>query len=165
MAAAGSNIVIADYDTLQSQITALENTGVNAVMSAVAGNGTTTSTSFTSTLTGSTSPAVTVSLAAGQGVLIYIFAGSANNTAGDGVAISFAVSGGSTEAATDARGANWVLNSAASINNSVSLAKVILYTAGSATSYTFTMNQRAVTGGTATTANRTIIAVPLPYNS
>lgn len=155
-AAAGSKTLISDYDTLQTQITNLEGTGTAAVQSSVTGSGTTTSTSYTSTLTGSTFPSVTVTLAAGQNCLVMVTVELL--TSGTGARASFTVSGTATEASTDIRSVH--------NNNTVGVraTAVTVYTAGSAGSYTFQMQGKTATGS-GTFANKTMAAVPLPYNS
>lgn len=154
---AGSFLLTSNYDTLQNQITNIENAGATATTSLVSTSATTSSTTYTATLsTGATGPAVTVTLAAGQNCLIII--GCENANPGGQARSSFAVSGTATEAATDARGTHnaTLLGMAQS--------KATLYTAGSAGSYTYTQQYR-VSAGTGTFLNRGIMAIPLPYNS
>lgn len=162
---AGSFLLVANYQTLQDQISALEAVGTNSASSFVSTLGTTTSTSYTTTLTGSTVPAVTVTLASTlQACLIGIFAGTSNNTNNDGVFITYSVSGAATVAASDGNGAHNT-NVAADRNNGFTVGRVRYYAPAVTGSITVTMNVRAITGGTASTQNRELWVVLLPYNS
>lgn len=132
--------------------------GVQADVSA---SGTTTSTTYTATLTGSTVPVTpSIALIAGQNCLVIVISELINGTNNGGAQVSFAVSGAATEAATDARGAK-NQNLAGAVQGTVSVTKITVYTAPSTGNYLFTMNLRCVNGGTLTSTNRSIVAVPL----
>lgn len=155
----GSFLLVANYDTLQNQITALENTGIGAVTSASSTLGTFTITSYGTTFaSGGASVALSVVLAAGQNCLITHTSELKGSVGAVAARQSFAVSGAATEAATDARS---VVNDT---TTGTTCSRSLIYTAGSAGTYTFTL-QHKVASGTGTRTNYSITAVPLPYNS
>lgn len=131
-------------------------TGADAAYTANAG--TTTSTSYTSTLTsGGTNPAVTVTVGANGLALVSVKAGLANSGA-DGTAwVSFAVSGASTVAASDANAVNSRLTTATATQN---LGFTLLLTGLTPGSTTFTMQYRTGSN-TGTFSNRHLAVVPL----
>lgn len=120
---------------------------------AVATSQTTTSTSYTDLAT--SGPAVTVNT--NTLALVIISANQDNNTAGQWVYMSFAVSGATTIAASDTNGMKNA-NSVTAVNvMHASRGVLVTLTPGS---NTFTAKYR-VTGGTGTWTLRDIIVIPL----
>lgn len=158
---AGSFLLTSNYDTLQNQITNIENAGAAGGQSNSSANGTTSSTSYTSSLSAGGTQAVTVTLAAGQTCLVGVYCEGNSATANAGLRISFAVSGAATEAAVDNRGGTQSLTAT---TQTTSFGRTTLYTAPSAGSYTFTANYK-VAAGTGSFNQRTLFAQPQPYNS
>jgi len=111
---------------------------------------TTTSTTYTDLPT--SGPAVTLSLVSGQSCRVTIRARSYHSAGGSqGAAFSFAVSGASTLAASDANGTE--------NDGTVGLTLMAdtVFTATSTGSHTFTMKYRVVAGGTGSFVNRRIV--------
>lgn len=156
---AGSFVLTSNYDTLQNQITAVENAGAAAVTSGSGTLGTYTITTYGTTFaSGGAQVSVSVVLAAGQTCLITHSAEMKSAATADAARQSVAVSGAATEVATDLRG---ILNA-----NTVGVisCRAFIYTAGSAGTYTFTL-QHKVSSGTGTRTQYSLTAVPQPYNS
>lgn len=138
--------VSADWNTyIRDNLTALQ-----PQAAAVTTLETTASTSYTNLAT--TGPAVT--LTTGTSCLVEVNAGFFNSTAGDGCYMGYAVSGASTIAANDAAA---VGATSATINALGQAGFPFLQTGLTAGTNTFTAKYRAITGGTAAWANRSII--------
>jgi hypothetical protein len=114
---------------------------------------TTTSTSYADLATAG--PAVTVTTGAMCWVLVT--ATESNNTSGQNVYMSYAVTGASSVSATDDRA---LLLTAAATNQAMRATHVYLETGLTPGSNTFTAKYR-VTGGTGSWSNRRIAALPL----
>jgi hypothetical protein len=113
----------------------------------------TTSTSYVTL--GSSTPAVTLDLVAGQTVLVTISARMAHDLgAGHAAVMSYSVSGVDVQSAADADSIeeNHTVGSTGQ--------RTSLYTAASTGSHTFTGRYKQVNGGTATFVDRRILAVP-----
>lgn len=154
---AGALLAIAQYDTIDSRLDNIEGTGDAAVSAESATQGNTTSTSYTSTISAGTCPSVTVSLVAGQQCLVIVSAELTSSTTSAASSFSFAVSGAATEAATDMRSAR------STLTTGITCCRQTLYSAASTGSYTFQSQIRSSAAGTATSVNRKITAIPLPY--
>lgn len=124
------------------------------VSAPVATSETTTSTSYADLST--SGPTVTVTVGASGLALVCIFVNMANNTAGEYCYASFAVSGATTSAASDAYA---VSMQAQNIGSLQQLSAVVPRTL-TAGSNTFKLQYR-VTGGTGTFLNRHITVIPL----
>ena len=116
--------------------------------------GTTTSTSFVTTLTGD-GTAISCTLVTGTTALVTMSHQGANSTAGQNNVISLSVSGATTLAAADAQNAT---QTAPAANYGMSLNRTQLITGLTAGTNTFTLNYR-VTGGTATMNSRDFVVV------
>jgi hypothetical protein len=114
---------------------------------------TTTSTTYTDLAT--PGPAVTVTVPASGKVLVSVTSGMKNSNASNPTFMSFAVSGATTQAATDTRALSLLGNNFQQASASFVLTGL---TPGSTT---FTAKYRT-DGGTATFQNRSIWAIPLP---
>lgn len=124
-----------------------------AVGAADATSGTTTSTTFTDTLTGASTLAVSFTAPASGQVVVSVAATMANGGANN-VVIGFRLSGASTVAASDARSANMLGASAFRLG-----ASALVTGLTAVGSYTATCQHRT-TAGTATYLNREIIVQP-----
>ncbi len=124
------------------------------VTAAIATTQTTTSTTYTGLTTAG--PAETVTT--GAHALVIVTAFCYNATAFRSAQMSYAVSGASTIAASNANGLN-VRSAGATEWQRLSVVSLITVTAGS---NTFTAMYSAATGGTAHFRTRSIIVVPLP---
>ena len=119
------------------------------------GQGTSTSTSFTATLSGSPGTNPSVTLVTGTSALITVSAEMANNGVGSGCSVSFAVSGASTIAASaNNRGFSTSAAAPAYFNTTTGTTMISGLTAGT---NTFTM-QYAATGNTGSWQFRNITA-------
>ncbi len=123
--------------------------------------GTTTSTTYTPTLTGGgTNPSVTLTTGTRAMVIVtgFVYA----PLAGESSYMSFAVSGATTQAATDARAVAFKAYSGPNTPPSSQASTVTVITNLTAGSNTFTAQYRSTnSGNTATFANRTISVIPL----
>lgn len=121
--------------------------------------GTTTSTSFTATLSGTpgTNPSVTVDIGDNGLALVILTANIANSTANTAVRMGFAMSGANTVAASDAACMQHADPTASSPEQG-SWGK--LFTGLTPGSTTFTLQYR-VSAGTGTFLNRSISVIPL----
>jgi len=118
-------------------------------------SGTTTSTSYTTTLSGGTTCDAAVNT--GTQAIVMIRGGLANSGASNTTFLAYDISGASTIAASDARSAS-IVNVGTANGNTVS---GIFYQTGlTAGLNTFTLQHR-VTGGTGTYINREIVVFPL----
>jgi hypothetical protein len=126
----------------------------DAVTADVATTASTTSTSYTA-LAGSAGPAVTLTLVAGQGCLVWVSARASNTLGGaSGQArFSFAVTGATPLAASDANG------NQSDDTQGVGTTRVTWFVATATGSHTFTMQYKAVVGGTAGFSDRRIIVM------
>lgn len=154
---AGGRTLISQADAFDSRLTNIETAGDAGQSASNATTGNTTSTSYTSTISAGSCPSVTVTLAAGQNCMVIVTAELSSSATTAASSFSFAVSGAATEAATDARSARSTLATGATFS------RPTLYTAVSAGSYTFQSQIRSSAAGTATSAQRNIIAQPLAY--
>lgn len=144
---------INDHET---RILALE--GDTPEQSTVTTDESTSSTTYTSLTT--TGPSVTVSLVTGQTCVVHIQAGMYSATSGDRMWLSYAVSGASTVAASDAVGFK-VRAAGSNVDSTFSGADV--YTATADGDHTFTLKYRFDSGtGPVHFLNRKIIALPSP---
>jgi len=123
---------------------------VTPVSSLTTNSGTTTSTSYTATLSGSpgTNPSVTIA----TGTTVLISFGALVNTTANVLLVSVAVSGATTVAGTD----NYKLQT--SSTSDISLNYSCAITGLTAGTNTFTLQYRNNVAGTVTVANRTITA-------
>lgn len=124
-----------------------------AAGAADATSGTTTSTTFTDTLTGASTLAVSFTAPASGQIVVSVAATMANGGANN-VVIGFRLSGASTVAASDARSANMLGASAFRLG-----ASCLVTGLTAVGSYTATCQHRT-TAGTATYLNREIIVQP-----
>jgi hypothetical protein len=126
----------------------------DAVSADVVPSQSTTSLSYTNLST--TGPEVTLTLVAGQGVLVLISARAYSTLGGaSGQALfSFEVTGASTLAANDSNGVESLLIS----TEGVGTMRATWYVATNSGSHTFRMRYRAGTAGTASFTERRIIA-------
>ena len=117
---------------------------------------TTTSLSYADLAT--VGPAVTLSLVSGQACLVIISA-RVKHSAGGGQSslISYAVSGASTQAASD----NDSAETADTTTGGSTITRACTFTAGATGSHTFTMKYQVQAGGTGTFYNRRIIVKKL----
>lgn len=118
--------------------------------------GTTTSTSFVTTLTGDAT-AISCTLVTGTTALVTMSHQGSNSTAGQNNVISFSVSGATTLAAADAQNAT---QTAPATNYGMSLNRTQIITGLTAGTNTFTLNYR-VTGGTGSVNARDLVVVGL----
>ena len=117
-------------------------------------SGTTASTSYTSTLSGSTAPAATVTIGS-NGILLVIWRAQSQNSGANNNHTSVALSGANTVAASD----NYcTLNQSTAPVTGYGTSH--MFTGLSTGSTTVTMNYR-VSGGTGTFSNMEVIAIPL----
>lgn len=121
----------------------------------VAGAGTTTSTTYTGTLTGST--AATLTLTTGTSVLVVWSAAVANSATATNAWTSVAVSGATTVAASDA----WSTEALQAAGGTQRLSNLHLFTGLTAGSNTFTLNFKTNSATTLTVTNQEIVAWPL----
>lgn len=118
--------------------------------------GTTSSTSYTTTLTsGGTNPVVTADT--GIQALVILSAGLGNDTASDYAAMSIAVSGATTIAASDTNAL--IYRAPASISNRLQVSNAFVMTLNSGTNV-FTPNYRSITGGSSAFERRRITVIP-----
>lgn len=115
-------------------------------------SGTTTSTSYTATLSGSPGTNPSVTLVTGTAIELAISAEMANSTTGT-CRVGVAISGATTAAASDTTGI------AMSGTASFALGRTVRITGLTAGTNTFTLQYR-VTAGTGTFVNRSIVAAP-----
>jgi hypothetical protein len=152
----------ADSDTLNAAD--LNAMTADASTADVTTNQSTTSGTFTDLTT--VGPAVTLTLVSGQGALVIVSARANNSLGGtSGQAIfSFAVSGASTLAATDANG---VESHAITTPGSqqVATTRVTWFVASATGSHTFTMKYRAGTAGTSNFIDRRTRRTISPFSS
>lgn len=149
--AAGAVAPAAWGDQVRDDIVDL-NARTNPSSAFATGSGTTTSTSYTATLSGSPGTNPSVTLVTGTAVELAISAEMANSTTGT-CRVGIAISGATTVAATDTTGI------AMSGTASFTLGRTIVITGLTAGSNTFTLQYR-VTAGTGTFVNRSIVAKP-----
>lgn len=138
------------------------NDDINFAVSSKGAQVLTTETTTTTTYTDLTTSGPAVTVTTGTTALVSVSAQMATGTAGDGAAMSFAVSGATVVAASDNFGA--VISGSGSVANlTVQCSNGMYYITGlTAGSNTFTAKYRAVTGGTATFLRRNIAVIPLP---
>jgi hypothetical protein len=110
---------------------------------------------------GAAGPAIT--LTTGTQIVMSVGAEFANNTAGDGAAVSFAVSGATTFNASSMEANGWGLYQfVGTVTPTMLTTSTFVVTGLTAGSNTFTLKYRAITGGVAIFQRRTIWGWALP---
>jgi hypothetical protein len=122
----------------------------------VATSQTTTSTSYADL--GTAGPSATVTVPASGNVLVIVTASATDSASGASAYVGFAVSGGNTQAAADAKA--FIVQSGGNQAILVQGSASFFVSGLSAGSTTFTAKYR-VSSGTGTFANRSIVVIPL----